>query len=922
MATFTVNLANNLGAVTYRGIGFLHGFSSAQFNAFALPLKGRLYRNSNTGGAGNIVNVDITYPLVTPQGAVVDLVMSDSWANNATFKTEAAAGNYTNIDPVMSSLVTKYRDKAGGAWNIGHDIHNEPNHGSFWSGTAAQFYTYWAHAYALIRTARPSATIVGPSIATVFPSHTWTTEAVWLKNFLAFCNTNTCLPDRVSWHELGDTHVIMGDHIDEMNAWMDANITGGRRPIEINEIMSLYDTSPFKGLRPADVVNYAATAEKKQVFGVCKSSWDTAPSMDGCLDSTPATRSAWWAFERYAQLTGGMRGTTTTLSTLDGMAAYDGTTVRILCGNNSATAGAHTITVAGLPGSSVVVSYQLIADSGTSVMTALPAPVTSTVAVSGGVASVTPTLGAWGAVYVTFVGQASESRRATTKSGGVAFFPRLFYDSGASTNFADSSVAALDLGRYGMTHYLNYQYGPQPKAMAELTPLAPLGMFGTAVGNAFAGNSVDAMSSGNGGFAVVDNPLVSGVPFRTAFANHAAGGLVYLADEPNVSLASNILQWRTTYHTDMPTLPTLFVLLPEGPLTCVTGGVEDKNGSTGFMEHVLSVANPYWWMRQGSPVSNEWMGEDPYPVFKNETNPTTGVGAQGGYPNFWVADRAAHTVAAATLYDKIPILILQLFTGLSGGRFPTVPELWSHMTMAVAEGIRGLGWWQIGTNTGLRDQVDAIRLPADQAMIDMTQFLKTNEAAILTTPVTGWTNSTRSGTALAWRQTVCPIVANAIRQTSFQDGGRVTYIAEANALAAGVTAWSPMLDQNGNVRMRVFQKNASTFLVFAYNYLPTPISGSVTFTAPLPSVGSVTVIGENRTIVPQGASWTDTFEGSSSLNQTARTQRMAHIYQVSTVGGPVNTTMPAAGSSYTVSGSTTLLTYMTGPTLVGFVYRR
>lgn len=483
-----------------------------------------------------------------------------------------------------------------------------------------------------------------------------------------------------------------------------------------------------------------------------------------------------------------------------------------------------------------------------------------------------------------FSTDSSTPKKATVN--GTAFFPRIFYDSGESSNFADQSVSNLNLGRFGMTHYLNYQFGaPYQKATAQLTPLAQLAMWGFATGNAFSTNTVDAMSAGNGTFAVVANTPSPTTPFRQLFPTLAGAGGVYLADEVNTSILSNVDQWRTTYHTDMPSLPALIVLLPEGPLVPSNGGVEDPNGSTGFMEHVSSAGNPYWWMRNLPAGGNDWIGEDPYPIFRNETatgnggcDPNCGVLEQGGYPHFFVADRAAHTVAAATQNGKVPILILQLFTGLAGARFPTPTEMWQHPIMAITEGIRGLGWWQIGTNSGLRDQVGAAKTNAENALINITQFLKTNEATILSTPITGrLTNSTATGNAVNWRKAALAVSANAIRQTAFGVGGRGAYQAELNALNASTQTWSPMLDQSGDVRHRVFRVGSSlSYVVFAYNYAPTA-RNSVTFTFDAPVV-SVTVVDEARTITPSGATWTDNFGGSSSLTQGAN--RNAHIYQV------------------------------------------
>lgn len=468
----------------------------------------------------------------------------------------------------------------------------------------------------------------------------------------------------------------------------------------------------------------------------------------------------------------------------------------------------------------------------------------------------------------TFSTDAASPKRATRD--GVPFFPRILYDSGDLTNFPGPSIDALNLARFKATHYLNYQNGVQPWPMGQCPNLAALGMFNTAIGNAF------GSFQGDPNLSVIANPMVNGVPFRTAFAAAAGAGLVYLGDETNVSTSPWITAQRATYHADMPNLPVLHILLPEGPLSCVANGAESQYGSAGYMEHQLSVANPYWWMRQ-NPGGNDWMGEDVYPLFKNETDTVNGVGAQGGYPHFWVADRTAHCVAAAKLYGKVPVMAPQFFTGLNGARFPRPDEVWAHFIMQIAEGSRGIAPWQIGPNGGLLTQTHATRIPAEQCLMEIFDFIATHEASILSDPIAGWTNSTQTGDALTWRKAACLTAANACQQTSYGDGGRGSYIAERNALLDGCTTWSPMLDQlGGNLRTRVFREAPNKYLVFTYNYGTTALTGA-TITAP-GTIASLTVLCEGRTLTPVGNHFTDDWGGSSSLLQGPK--RIGHIYEV------------------------------------------
>lgn len=483
---------------------------------------------------------------------------------------------------------------------------------------------------------------------------------------------------------------------------------------------------------------------------------------------------------------------------------------------------------------------------------------------------------------------------------GQPVFLRIAYDRLFDSTTAAGHIATRNLQDYGFNVYLHLMFGTQENGIRQL-PALPQSMFGVAIGNAFAEKDVDRMSFLNGPFDLVANPN----NFRSRFNAEPKAGGAYLADEPQVSVLDNVSQWSTTYKTGMPNTPLLVVTLPMGPLIPADG----PGGSIGWQEYVTAAtgtpaANVYWWARNVSQY--DWIGDDPYPLSKDEA----GL-APWGYPHFWVADRAAHTVAAAELHGKVPIVVLQLFGPFFGGRFITPDELWSHMVMSVAEGARGIGWWHIGRGNGLRGQLDSDRIPVDDALKTITLLLRDLEPIILTDPnpalLVG--NSTATGNSLQWRKNILPAMAEAIRRQNFVAGGRATYVAEGNALNDGVTAWSPMLDQGGDVRTRAWERRADGVgVVFAYNYHPNERLGvKLTWHTP---IARVDVLGEGRSIMPEadGISWVDNYGGSTSFNMGGR--RIGHIYQVIPVvpppPPPVTLTFTSPGDGAAVDGTITV----------------
>jgi hypothetical protein len=96
---------------------------------------------------------------------------------------------YQRVDTMITATVNS------GATNIrGYEIWNEPD----WTfpETGVSFFEVWRQTHERIRAIDPNTPIMGPS-------HSFWLE-VWMRDFLEYGRDNDCLPDIVSWNELGN----------------------------------------------------------------------------------------------------------------------------------------------------------------------------------------------------------------------------------------------------------------------------------------------------------------------------------------------------------------------------------------------------------------------------------------------------------------------------------------------------------------------------------------------------------------------------------------------------------------------------------------------------------------------------------------------------------------------------------------------
>ena len=315
VTTLTVDLSTTIGPATHVASGSLYGVTEtlpANVNSLIAPLHPKMFTNPAADQQQPVGDAIVVAGRLAPTGGTVTIRLADWLKGFYTFTTMADW-----LDKVGQTVS---RRKAAGLTNIyGYEIWNEPG-GTWASGNPVTFNEFWRQTYVQLRQQEPGIKIIGPSYSYYNQSY--------ISSFLSFCKTNNCVPDIISWHELGG-----GDLTGNINSYraLEKQLGVGPLPISINEYSGAAHID-VEG-QPGASAPIIAKFERAQVDTACISYWDVAHA--GRLGSLLATNTdpngGWWFYKWYGDMTGNMVSTTpptpTSATALDGFANLDATAV-------------------------------------------------------------------------------------------------------------------------------------------------------------------------------------------------------------------------------------------------------------------------------------------------------------------------------------------------------------------------------------------------------------------------------------------------------------------------------------------------------------------------------------------------------------------------------------------------------------------
>ncbi|MBR2277936.1 MAG: hypothetical protein IJ872_01855 [Eubacterium sp.] len=193
----------------------------------------------------------------------------------------------------------KYHVLNSTAENYSYVLFNEPDQ-IWYGGNLEGLERAWKKIYDAVHAIDPDARCAGPNFS-VFNADSY-------NSFLEYCYNNNCLPEIISWHELGDGSIIQFyDNYDSVKSMQKTYYTDayaaktGRNyqpELLVNEYARHYDIGA-----PGGLVKWLAMFEDKNMSG-CMAYWAMANTLNEMAADQNSPSSTWWVYHWYAQMTG------------------------------------------------------------------------------------------------------------------------------------------------------------------------------------------------------------------------------------------------------------------------------------------------------------------------------------------------------------------------------------------------------------------------------------------------------------------------------------------------------------------------------------------------------------------------------------------------------------------------------------------
>lgn len=291
--TLTVNAAQKTGEVTNGASGFLYGFAEPDIPSaeIAESIGISALSTKPIGGLqhpiGDVSQVaDTFFAAGGEQIIVYTQDMYDTWY----YQFDSLAQYHERVrQTVTQSAAMPYADK------LVYCIYNETDNG-VWFGDFKEYenrikaYEAWKSTYTLVKSIDPNAKIGGPGYASY--------NSDYIKEFLAYCKAENCLPDTMIWHELGTNSLYMWeDHFADYE-----EICTGLGIEKIPVCITEYGLMSTNGI-PGESVKWISRIESSKVTG-CVAYWRLADNLCDVAADDVTPNSNWWAYHWYAEMSG------------------------------------------------------------------------------------------------------------------------------------------------------------------------------------------------------------------------------------------------------------------------------------------------------------------------------------------------------------------------------------------------------------------------------------------------------------------------------------------------------------------------------------------------------------------------------------------------------------------------------------------
>lgn len=232
--------------------------------------------------------LEVAKPFVDSGGKDVYIYMTDVYRNFPYERTSYAQYQQYMTTEVTQVLASPYKD------HIVLIPYNEPD-GNWFGGmttsatTLAAFNAEWLQTYTLIKGLWPQARIAGPNLSWYYPSA--------YSGFLSFCKANGCLPDVITWHELGVPSTVR-THVEAYRALETSVGLASHLPVNLNEYAANHQLT-----NPGQMVPWLSAIEDEKVDGDLPY-WNINGSLSDSAAQQNVPNAQWWLYNWYSSMTG------------------------------------------------------------------------------------------------------------------------------------------------------------------------------------------------------------------------------------------------------------------------------------------------------------------------------------------------------------------------------------------------------------------------------------------------------------------------------------------------------------------------------------------------------------------------------------------------------------------------------------------
>ncbi len=293
--TFKADFSVETGEVMHGASGFLYGLAEPDIPSVEIvkSISPDTFAQKTYGGLQHpIGDINHVYGTFHNAGGNYLLVYCQDMYSTWYYQLDSLPEFYEKVRKTVTDIENaKYENE------VVYCVYNECDNG-VWFGDFNEeenrfaFYEAFKEAFNIVKQINPEARIAGPGYCGYDESR--------IREFLSYCKYNSCLPEVIVWHELGDRSVYLWEeHFDSYYGILD-ELKIDRDSVEVN--ISEYGLMRTNGI-PGESVKWISRIEDSKVHA-CVAYWRLANNLCDAVADDVMPNGNYWLYRFYSCLMG------------------------------------------------------------------------------------------------------------------------------------------------------------------------------------------------------------------------------------------------------------------------------------------------------------------------------------------------------------------------------------------------------------------------------------------------------------------------------------------------------------------------------------------------------------------------------------------------------------------------------------------